>query len=212
MDQVPQEWWRRAWWLAPLCLVGVLLLDALIPRVTSYALFAAGDELAHLLTTAIGVLALAAAARGRLPLAFAVGAVLGGNLIDADHLPLMLGNDILTEGTPRPYSHSLTFVLVLLVLGRLSQRWVAAALYGAAFGLAGHLLRDLGTGSVALFWPVTNHGFEIPYLAYAVVLAMGAGAATVLRRRARPRETVAPSQDGRDAVRRSPGRTNRPGR
>jgi inner membrane protein len=212
MDDVREQWWARAWSLAPLCLAGVLLLDALLPRTTSYLLFAVGDELAHVLTTGLGLLALAAAARGALPNSFAAGALVAGNLIDADHLPLMLGNDILTEGTPRPYSHSLTFVLALVVLGRLSQGWVAAALMGAAYGLAGHLLRDLGTGSVALLWPVTHHGFDIPYLAYAIVLTIGACAATLLRSRSVPsEETASPARDVGDAVRRSPRRASRPG-
>jgi inner membrane protein len=205
MYELLQGWWRRAWWLAPLCLAGVLLLDALLPRATSFAVFAAGDELAHLLTTGIAVLALAAAGRGRLPVPFAAGALVAGNLIDVDHVPLMLGNDLLTEGTPRPYSHSVTFVLVLLVLGRLVPGRIATGLLGAAYGLAGHLLRDLATGSVALLWPVTDHGFEVPYLAYAVVLTVAACAATTLRWRARPRGTPVPASDHRgDAVRRSP--------
>jgi LexA-binding, inner membrane-associated putative hydrolase len=160
----------RAWWLAPACLAGVFLLDALLSRPVPYAALGVGDELAHLLTTVVIVLTLLVARNGRLGTAFVAGALVAGNLIDLDHLPLMLGHDVLTRGTPRPYSHSLTFLLVLLLLARLCRGRVGAALYGAAVGVGGHLTRDVATAPVALFWPASWRAFEIPYGVYAVVL------------------------------------------
>jgi hypothetical protein len=202
--------WRRAWWLAPVCLTGVLLLDTLLPHAPSYALLGAGDEMAHLLTSAIAVLALLTTRRGRVRTAFVAGALIAGNLIDVDHVPMVLGDDFLTEGTPRPYAHSLTFVLVLLVLGQLVRGSVAAALRGAACGVFAHLIRDLGTAPVALFWPVTNRGVDIPYFGYAVVLTAFASAAVVLGwRRERQGDIDRPPQGRRLATPSSEQRSSR---
>jgi hypothetical protein len=89
-------------------------------------------------------------------------------LIDADHIPGYLGWDILTAGTPRPYTHSLTTIGVLLAIAVLRRRGRHLRM-GAAVGLCSHFWRDLaeprGSG-VSLLWPVTDHVFTIPASVY----------------------------------------------
>ena len=47
------------------------------------------------------------------------------------------------------------------------RAWVSPFLVGAALGVTGHLCRDLvGTTSVSLFWPFTNHAFGYPHRVY----------------------------------------------
>jgi inner membrane protein len=171
----------RAWWLAPLCFALVVLLDAALKYSQTMTTTGLLDEPAHFATTLICLLALAGmlalAGRGRwpLPLPFVLAALVMGNLIDLDHLPMALGNDALTAGTPRPYSHSLITVVLLAAgagaarLGR--RRLLGTVLAGAAFGVCCHLFRDLGTAPVALLWPVSSRGLVVPESAYLVVLA-----------------------------------------
>ena len=66
------------------------------------------DEPAHLATGLVFVLALLTLARSRrAPLSFLAAAVVASVAIDLDHLPGLLGWHGLTQGTPRPYTHSL---------------------------------------------------------------------------------------------------------
>jgi inner membrane protein len=101
-------------------------------------------------------------------------------LIDIDHVPLdLLSSDILTAGTPRPYTPALATMLVLIAAaGLLRRRRGATAVAGLAVGVGLHLLRDVATGPVALWWPVTAHGLQVGYGWYAagLVLATIAGA------------------------------------
>lgn len=167
-------------WLPPLLLLGVVLDDAfLMPRAPSFAVLGLLDEPAHLATSLVLLAAITAMAgwRGaRPPAAFAAGLVLAGNLMDVDHVPEVLGSDALTAGTPRPYSHSLLTVVILtavsLTARRSGRRRGSAVAAGAAVGVAGHLLRDLGTAPVALLWPVSDRGLTIPHSAYLAVLAL----------------------------------------
>ena len=178
----------RAWWIAPACLAGVLLLDTWLAQ-TSYLLRGLVDEPAHLLTTSIAMLAVIAARGGRVAPAFAVAALAAGNLVDADHLPQVLGSDVLTRGTPRPYPHSLAAIAVLLVVATAAPGRTAVVLRGVAFGVAVHLVRDLGTAPVVLLWPVSSRGFEVRYGAYAgafVAVTAVAVLASLHTRRARP--------------------------
>jgi inner membrane protein len=161
---------------------GIFLLDLVLSWEVPYAALAAGDELAHLLTSTVAVLTLLALRGGRLTTPFVLGALVAGNVIDADHLPMAFGSDILTEGTPRPYSHSIALILLLLALAALARGGVASAVAGAAFGVAGHLVRDLATAPVALLWPASSQGLHVPYPVYAVLLLASACTAAALVR------------------------------
>ena len=79
------------------------------------------DEPCHLATAMI-VLGALARWRGRPPSSRFVWAMLSASvMIDLDHLPLELGSGVLTEGTPRPYTHAL-WVLVLLAVTAAAAR------------------------------------------------------------------------------------------
>jgi inner membrane protein len=55
---------------------------------------------------------------------------------------------------------------------------------GLAIGLAGHLLRDVGTGpGVALLWPASDSSLHVPF---GIYLALLAALAAVAAWRARP--------------------------
>jgi inner membrane protein len=158
-------------------LVAVLVVLAVQPVLgrldvdTQFALVGVVDWLGHL-ATGVVVIALL-----RPPRRMAAAILVWSVIIDLDHLPLQLGSDILTAGTPRPYTHSLLTVLVLLGAAAL---WRSQVLLGSAIGLAGHLLRDLGTGDgVALLWPLTHAGMSVPFALYVGVLAGLAGASIV---------------------------------
>ena len=132
-------------------------------------------------------------------------------LIDIDHLPQEFGTSVLTAGTPRPYLHAL-WVLVLLVFAILVARYwsqhaktpMAAGtmqvLAGAAWGIAAHFLRDVATGPMSLWWPVTKGAVQEPYWCYVLELLVIVAMPPV-RRRARAmqeqtlKSTVALSED-----------------
>ena len=126
----------------------------------------------HLLTT----LFIAWALRPLIDRRRILAALIMSVIIDVDHIPGYLGSHVLSGGTPRPYTHSLTTVVVLLAIAifrRDSRGWAS----GAALGVLSHLWRDLaepsGTG-VSLFWPVSNQAITTPaalYLGSIVVLA-----------------------------------------
>lgn len=156
--------------------IGILLIliaDLFTTRVrVSQPVDAVFDEPAHIAT---GLLLL-----GMLPLALRIrygsdgllGVLLGSVLIDIDHLPQEFGYEFLTRGTDRPYPHALlTLLIVLIIAALLSGTWRRIG-WGFAFGLAAHFLRDLATNRVPLGWPVTNHGFHLPYGFYAAIMLL----------------------------------------
>jgi membrane-bound metal-dependent hydrolase YbcI (DUF457 family) len=173
--------------LIPLLVAAVFGLDllwALLEGSTGALAFGLVDEPAHLATCAILVLALAALGGRRLPLAFVAAALLASVAIDLDHLPGYLGWDGLIGQAPRPLTHSLLPVLVLLGCGFLAPRRYKPAMFGIAFGISAHLLRDVATGpGVPLLWPLPDV-VAAPYGAFAVLLALLAVAAVL---QARPR-------------------------
>lgn len=159
--------------------LAVIVATTAVVRPGSFPLPVAGalDELGH---AATGVLILAAL--GPSPRYFALGLLGSSLLIDLDHLPHTLGCDWLTDGTPRPYPHSLATVALLLVIAgaavcprRKSLRLLTG---GSAVGLLGHFVRDLGEGGggVPLLWPISTISPEIPRGAYVVLMfAIAAG-------------------------------------
>lgn len=139
------------------------------------------DEPAHL-ATALVVLGAITRFRGSPPdPRFGWTMLACSVLIDLDHLPAEFGSDVLTDGTPRPYTHALWTVLVLtlawavardLARRRGSTRPATAELLlsGAAWGLAAHFLRDIATAPMSFWWPVTNMPVEVPYWWYVAAL------------------------------------------
>jgi membrane-bound metal-dependent hydrolase YbcI (DUF457 family) len=145
------------------------------------------DEPAHLATCAIALLAAAAVLEAWPSRRFVVAALASSVAIDLDHVPGYLGSHLLTGSLPRPYTHSLALVVVLVAIGfvvrpgRLRQICL-----GVSFGVAVHLLRDVATGpGVSLLWPAVESPIKVPYALYAGTLVV-ALIATLPRRSAAP--------------------------
>jgi hypothetical protein len=138
-------------------------------------------------------------------------------LIDVDHLPEEFGSDVLTNGTPRPYTHALWAVIVLTLAwvtarffvvrsGRPRPATVELILAGAAWGVAAHFVRDIATAPMSFWWPVTAMAVEVPYwwyvVALAVIIAVGPVRCRSRSTDARPKGNVraAVQQTGRQTV------------
>jgi membrane-bound metal-dependent hydrolase YbcI (DUF457 family) len=135
------------------------------------------DEPAHACT---GTLALSALGETfELPVLLA--AVAGSVAIDLDHLPGMLGSDLLVLPRPtptRPCTHSLV-TLALLMTAALPVRGSARRLIlVAASGLAMHYFRDVtepGGAGAPLLWPLSDRVYSLGYRWYvAALLALAA--------------------------------------
>jgi inner membrane protein len=136
------------------------------------------DESAHAATDAVLLGALA----GRRTAGLLPGSLLGAVLLDLDHVPVLLGRRWLTRpGMLRPYPHALASAAVPAAAAALAPRRYRGVLLAAAFGVLTHLLRDMATGGLALYWPVSRRRVAIPYPAYAALLL--AAAAVAARRR-----------------------------
>ena len=104
-------------------------------------------------------------------------ALLGSFLIDLDHIPQFFGDYFFTQGTPRPYTHSLTTPIVLTVVGLalylVRRRRAGILVIGFAVGTILHFFRDLaevpGSG-MALFWPLTKHAYTYVHWLYLVLV------------------------------------------
>jgi hypothetical protein len=141
------------------------------------------DEPAHV-ATALVILGGLIRWRGTLPdPRFGLTMLTCSWLIDLDHLPAEFGSYILTDGTPRPYTHALWAVVVLILAWAAARlrairsgrpRPAAAELVfaGAAWGLAAHFVRDIATAPMSLWWPVTGQSVAVSYWWYAVTLAI----------------------------------------
>ena len=134
------------------------------------------DEPAHLVTAGL-LLVAAAGLRGRPhPRWLLVSALAMSVLIDVDHVPMdLFGSDVLTAGTRRPYSHSVTTPLVLAAVAALLPRGRARLVAaGAAVGVLLHVWRDLATGGASLSWPLSTVNVTVPYWLYAASLVVAA--------------------------------------
>lgn len=156
--------------LPPLAGAGALLTIVLIDRwlgEAPRALLPHGlaDEAAHLLTAFL----LLAAVPWRSPRRVIAGVLIGAVAIDLDHLPLILGSDLLTRETNRPLTHSFLLVAGVAALAMLAARGWRAFGLGLAAGVAAHLWRDLATSTAGapLLWPLATHGVRLPYGVYA---------------------------------------------
>ena len=140
------------------------------------------DEIAHALTALLVLWALGERASER----FAASALVASVMIDVDHVPALLGGRWLTAGTPRPYTHSLLTIAVVLLAARVSKRR-SDTLLGVAIGLAIHFWRDMAepNSGVALLWPLSDRSFSLPhgtYVAAVVVVITIVAARCRLRR------------------------------
>lgn len=155
------------------------MLDFLWSRLegsTGTIVYAVVDEPAHLMTCALVLLAAIALTGAQLPWRFAGAALVASVAIDLDHVPGYLGSHLLMGSMPRPYTHSLLMVVVLVGVAAVARRpHLRQILFGIAFGVAAHLLRDIATGpGIAFLWPAVIAPIKAPYALYAgaLILAM----------------------------------------
>lgn len=164
--------------------VGPQPSDNVAPRLSSYLLRGLVDEPCHLATSMV-VLGAFTRWCGRPPSRWFVRSMLSSSvLIDLDHLPLLFKPAGLGR-SPRPYPHGLWLLVVLgagavladrrsRVSGSARAARAATIAAGAAWGVASHLLRDAGTGSIRLWRPVSSADVQVPaswYLAGLLILA-----------------------------------------
>jgi membrane-bound metal-dependent hydrolase YbcI (DUF457 family) len=153
----------------------VLVLDllwSLIEGSTGAIGYGLIDEPAHLATCVVALLAVLALSGAKPPLRFVGAALVSSVAIDLDHVPGYLGSHLLTGSMPRPYTHSLLLVAVLVTVAVMARRADRRQIWlGIAFGVGAHLLRDLATGpGVAFLWPFVVAPIKIPYVLYAGML------------------------------------------
>lgn len=182
----------RQLWLPLTSVVVVYLIDRAMDGARSRLAIGLLDEPGHLVTAALVLLAAVGGRRLAAAPVFTVAALAGAVLIDIDHIPLYAGVPYIADHGSRPYSHSLTTVLVLLVLWLVTgRRW--SVLAGAAAGVGLHLFRDVASGpGVMLYWPVSTDEVRIPHAWYLALLLGIAVVATV-------RAVIAARERGPDA-------------
>jgi hypothetical protein len=98
-------------------------------------------------------------------------------VIDLDHLPLEFGSSALTVGTPRPYTHALWVLALLIAAAVATRHWSSKPtpgylLAGAAWGVGAHSLRDVATAPMSLWWPLSDAAVQVPYWWYVLALAL----------------------------------------
>src|SRR5690349_4460810 len=138
-------------WAVPVLLAAVALAFDAADRRVPFSILASGalDEVAHLATGALGLLALSCFID--VPRRFYVAGLIASVAIDLDHIPQYLG-----VGNPyqRPITHSLATVAAVVVAAAASRRH-RAVLAGLAAGLLIHFARDIAEGppGVRVLWP-----------------------------------------------------------
>lgn len=127
------------------------------------------DETAHLMTALLLLQGIPPRQREKI----AVPALIASVAVDLDHVPQYLGYGFLSEGTARPYAHSLLTPLMLLGIALLARRH-RRLFIGLALGAGLHFFRDLAEGNgsgVPLLWPLSDHSFNYPHATYLVLIA-----------------------------------------
>ncbi len=184
----------RTRWLPAALLVFIGMLD-LVNAATPFSVLLTGllDEPAHLATAALALLAIAGSDRLTRHPYLTTAALAASMLIDVDHVPLYAGVPHVAATGGRPFSHSLTTVLILALIWLVTGRR-RPVLAGAAAGVCLHFVRDIATGpGLPLFWPMSSETARLPYAAYVAVLVAFTLAAT-LRARAAHRTRPQPLQ------------------
>src|SRR5436309_12739043 len=122
----------------------ILSADAVIPGLGgSIWLLGALDELAHMATGVVTLGTLGPVVDGRLARALMRASV----LLAVDHVPQYAGADWLTDGTARPYPHSLLTLIAasgafLLLRRKAPQAGATMTAQGLVIGLGAHFVRD----------------------------------------------------------------------
>lgn len=148
-------------WAYPVLLAGVALGFDAVDRMVPFGLLTTGplDEVAHLATAALGLMALACFIDA--PRRFYAAAMVASVAIDLDHIPLYLG---LLPDRGRPVTHSLATVAGFAVAAAISRRYRAVPA-GVVTGLMIHFARDIAEGrpGVSLLWPLQQTAWTLSY-------------------------------------------------
>ena len=173
------------------------------------------DEPAHLSTALIVLLAVGGPGLLWRHRTFSISATAGAVLIDLDHIPLYAGVPGISMPGGRPYSHSLTTPVLLMLLACTLPR-AREVFIGLSCGTLLHFVRDVATGpGLPLFWPFDDGNQLLPYAVYFSVIAVLAGLATARlwptseRRRRLPRQRAWPARLSRP-LRHATGRSGSP--
>ena len=160
---------RARWLLGVLALALIVASDVCRRRHPEMPLYVHGmlDEGAHLLTAALVLSALGGREKDGCGRSMLVSSV----LLDIDHVPAIAGSDVLSKGLFRPAPHSLLTLGLLGALARLMPNR-RRAIYGSLAGVAVHLFRDMGDGSIPMLWPLSKRSFRVGYPLYASVLSI----------------------------------------
>jgi hypothetical protein len=165
---------NRKWNRTPLPILIVALSLTIISLIDYYLKIASPelivvavlDEMAHLATAIIFIAGL----RRFSDTWFVSACLAGAVLIDVDHLPAMLSPDTPAIQAERPVTHSIVWVAALIIVSLWTTGRGRALLTGFSLGIVTHLVRDMATGGVPLFWPVHGEIIEIAYWTYAVLM------------------------------------------
>jgi inner membrane protein len=171
MGRGNRDWVRL--WAVPVLLAGVALAFDAANRRVPFSVLANGslDEVAHLATGALGLLALSCFIDA--PRRFYVAGLIASVAIDLDHIPMYLG---LGNQYQRPVTHSLATVLVVVVAAAVSRRQ-RVVLAGAATGTLIHFARDIAEGppGVRMLWPLSNTAWTAKFAWFlAMIIAFTA--------------------------------------
>lgn len=145
----------------------ILFIDITLLATQRMVVHGTADETAHVFTALLwGALALSAGVPMLLPIV-----ALGGMFPDLDHVPMFLVGMKSLPHTSRSVLHTLLVILIFVALAWVNRRW--RWVWGSmALGVASHLARDMATGTVILFWPLSGHPFTTPYLIYMGTLVL----------------------------------------
>ncbi len=160
-----------------LAIVGIGFIPGGNDDLTAHGIF---DETGHLLTA----LLIAFGLRSRNVPVPIWSVLLGGVILDLGHITDLLGYTHVIRGSSRNGTHSLFAIAVIMGFALIDRRR-AGIWAGIAIGALTHLWRDMGTGTVPLLWPASDHVVGASYRTYLGVLFM-VGVLLIVGARTRP--------------------------
>ena len=145
----------------------VAFLDVFVRGHNNLAVHGVADEVGHLIT---GLMFATVLMMSGVPLSLP-WALIGSVAIDIDHLPWLVNWINQPDHLSRSVTHSFATVLVIAGIGLADRkRWMIW--YSLAVGTLVHLLRDLATGNVRLWWPLSDDIHLISYYGYSFSLGV----------------------------------------
>ena len=160
---------RRPWTglLSGAAVLAIALIDVFVRGHSVMIVHGVSDEVGHLLT---GWLFATVLMLLGVPLSLP-WVLVGSVIIDLDHIPWLVNWIDQPDHLSRSVTHSLATVLLIAAIGLFDRgRWVTW--WSLAVGIFLHLVRDLATGNVRFWWPLSEDIHWISYYGYAFALGM----------------------------------------